>query len=76
MGDRYALIFENFPIRHIFLKFYFFKYKDKKGPREGVRVLLFCVLGHSHASDGLGPNLIEIVGPKRETEISSTNRET
>ena len=26
----YASIFENFPIRNIFLKFYFFKYKNEK----------------------------------------------
>ena len=29
---RQAPIFENFPIRHIFLKFCFFKYKNKKAP--------------------------------------------
>ena len=30
LGGRQAPIFENFPIRHIFLKFCFFKYKNEK----------------------------------------------
>ena len=32
LDGRHAPILENFPIRHIFLKFCFFKYKNKKGP--------------------------------------------
>ena len=33
LGGRQAPIFENFPIRHIFLKFCFLKYKNEKKAR-------------------------------------------
>jgi len=33
LDGRQAPIFENSPIRHIFLKFYFFKYKNEKKAR-------------------------------------------
>ena len=39
LDGRQATIFENFPIRHIFLKFCFFKYKNEKRP---MRVRLIC----------------------------------
>ena len=35
LRGRQAPIFENFPIRHIFLKFCFFKYKNEKSAAAG-----------------------------------------
>ena len=41
LGERQAPIFENFPIRHIFLKFYFFNIKMKKSPHMSKVTILY-----------------------------------
>ena len=38
LGGRQAPIFKNFPIRHIFLKFCFFKYKNEKSATPTGRI--------------------------------------
>ena len=43
LRGRQAPIFENFSIRHIFLKFCFFKYKNERSPtNQHIRNILHC----------------------------------
>ena len=72
LGVRQAPIFENFPIRHIFLKFCFFKYKNEKSAcfaawrgAKGWRGGVGRFAGHCAGSGRSGG-----IGAKREADLS------
>ena len=52
LRGRQSPIFENFTIRHIFLKFCFFKYKNEKGTVVG------CALSAWQAVRGMAPQML------------------
>ena len=75
LDGRHATIFENFPIRHIFLKFCFFKYKNEKGapsrvdgPMTGEREPNYIQIS-TFPPPGIRPYYEPVVDPEDYTSL-------